>query len=325
MKVAAFIGCLEVLDVGAFREVCGLSAGSLIACLLAAGLSVAQIRDKFLTMPWSNLFFESCSFGRILAGRAPLDGRRLRNVIETWLVEAGVPRGATLLWLASNRRLRFGCFSADLEDGRAVFFRASSHPNVKLIDAVMASAALPGALDPVRIAGRLYVDLGIANNAPLSFLNPPAGKKLLALVVNTQSLLLKDMLDSPAILLWLKCSFLSRAEILSADASRVTVLEMPLPPARVHLFRVSHEDMLSLIRQGRASVFSRLMKKEVTGLFLLLAYVVLENADARRRGLGRRASQRAGRRLEDSFPSRLVSGGRAAARVAVEAFRALVG
>ena len=324
LKVAAFIGCLEVLDVDAFEEVYGLSAGSLIACLLAAGQSVAQIRDKFLTTPWSNIFFESCSFRRVLAGRAPLDGRRLRNVAETWLEEAEVPRGATLSWLAKNRRLRFGCFSADLEVGSVVFFRACTHPDVKVIDAVMASVALPGALDPVEIAGRLHVDLGIANNAPLSFLTPPRGKKVLALVVNTQSLLLKELLDSPAILLWLKCSFLTRAEILSADPTRITILEMPLPPAEVHLFRVGHEDMCSLIGQGRTSVFSRLMKREVTGLFVVLAHVLLENAHGGRRLLGRNSGS-ARRRVEETFPARLVAGGRAAARAALEAVRAVVG
>jgi predicted acylesterase/phospholipase RssA len=324
LKVAAFIGCLEVLDVEAFEEVYGLSAGALIACLLAAGQSVAQIRDKFLTTPWSNIFFESCSFRRVLAGSAPLDGRRLRNVIETWLAEAGVPRGATLAWLSKNRRLRFGCFSGDLEDGKVVVFRACSHPDVKLIDAVMASAALPGALDPVKVGGRLHIDLGIANNAPLSFLRPPTGQKVLALVVNTQSLLLKESLDSPAILPWLKCSFLTRAEILSADPTRITVLEMPLPPAEVHLFRVSHGDMRSLIAQGRTSVFSRLMKKEVAGLFVVLAHTLLEHADERRRGLGRDARS-ACRRLEETFPARLVAGGRAAARAAMAAFRAVVG
>jgi NTE family protein len=324
LKVAAFIGCLEVLDMEAFEEVYGLSAGSLIACLLAAGQSVAQVRDKFLTTPWSNIFFESCSFRRVLAGRAPMDGRRLRNVIETWLEEAEVPRGATLSWLSKNRRLRFGCFSADLEVGRVVFFRACSHPDVKVIDAVMASAALPGALDPVKVAGSLHVDLGIANNAPLSFLRPPLGKKVLALIVNTQALLLKEMLDSPAILPWLKCSFLTRAEILSADPMRVTVLEMPLPPAEVHLFRVGHDDMCSLIEQGRASVFLRLMKREVTGLFVFLAHILLENAYGARRLLCRNSGS-ARRRVGETFPARLVAGGRAAARAALEALRAVVG
>jgi predicted acylesterase/phospholipase RssA len=323
LKVAAFIGCLEVLDVAAFEEVYGLSAGSLIACLLVAGQSVAQIRDKFLSTPWSTIFFESCSFGRILSGRAPLDGKRLRSVVETWLHESGVPRGATLAWLSKNRRTEFGCFAADLELGRVVLFRACSHPDAKLIDVVMASAALPGALDPVRVAGKLHVDLGICNNAPLSFLKPREGKKMLALVVNTQSLLLKDMLDSPAILLWLKCSFLTRAEILSADPKRVTVLEMPLPPAEVHLFRVSSDNMRSLIGQGRASVILRLIEKEVSGLFVLFAHVVLKAADARRRVLGE-LSERSGGRVEEPFYSRLFSGGRAAARAALEAVRAVV-
>ena len=322
LKVASFIGCLEVLEMSVFEEVYGLSAGSLIACLLAAGQSVAQIRDKFLRTPWSNIFFEACSLSRILVGRAPLDGRKLRSLIEAWLLESGVPKGCTLAWLAKNRRMRFGCFAVDLAMGQVVFFQASNYPNAKLLDVVMASAALPGVLDPVRVEGKMYVDLGISNNAPLSFLKPMPGKKVLALVVNTQALHLKELMESPAIPLLLKCSFLTRAEILSVDPEKITVLEMPMTPESVHLLKVSSEDMLSLIRQGRVAVFSRLMKRELAGLSVLFSHVVFAATDARTS-----APCNGGRSrlcVEESFAARVFTRGRAMACAALETLRTVV-
>lgn len=314
--MAAFIGALEALDAVVFEEVCGLSAGSLLACLLVAGRSVAQIREMFLSTPWSSVFFDAFSFGRMFLGKAPVDGGKLRNLLSTWLSQSGVPPGATLAWLSRNRTTRFGCFAVDLELGEVVLFEASKYPGAKLIDVVMASAALPGIMDPVFVAGRRFVDLGISNNAPLSFLRPSPGKKILALVVNTESLRLQHMMDSPTILLRLKCSFLTRAEILSADPAKITVLEMPLAPRSVHPFKVSAEDMLSLMRQGRLATFSRILKSEVAGLSVFLAHVVLAKRKGRECAHGR---------MEGSFTARIFSRGRDIARAALETARSLVG
>jgi len=317
LKVAAFVGALEALDAVVFEEVYGLSAGSLVACLLVAGRSVAQIRETFLSTPWSSLFFDACSFGRIFLGKAPVDGDKFRAILSTWLSQCGVPPGATLAWLSRNRTPRFGCFALDLKLGEVVLFEAFKYPDAKLIDVVMASAALPGIMDPVFVAGRSFIDLGITNNAPLSYLRPSPGKKILALVVNTGTLLLKDMMDSPTIVLRLKCSFLTRAEILSADPEKITVLEMPLPPKSVHPFKVSAEDMQSLMRQGRLATFSRILKSEVAGLFVFLAHVVLAKKKGRERARGRME--------EESFTARIFSRGWDIAKASLETARSLVG
>jgi NTE family protein len=51
--------------------------------------------------------------------------------------------------------------AARLEDGAAVVFDAGP-----VVDAVLASAALPGIFPPHRVEGHLYVDGGLAGHAP---------------------------------------------------------------------------------------------------------------------------------------------------------------
>ncbi len=53
--------------------------------------------------------------------------------------------------------------ATDFATGDAVAFHSGS-----VVDAVLASAALPGLFPPVEIGGRLYVDGGIADNVPIS-------------------------------------------------------------------------------------------------------------------------------------------------------------
>lgn len=59
--------------------------------------------------------------------------------------------------------LRLRVVATDFETGRSVAFHSGP-----VVDAVLASSALPGLFPPVRIGGRLYVDGGIADNVPIS-------------------------------------------------------------------------------------------------------------------------------------------------------------
>lgn len=53
--------------------------------------------------------------------------------------------------------------TTDLESGRACYW----HEHGDLIDPIIASMSLPGIFPPVELDGRLHIDGGVANNAPL--------------------------------------------------------------------------------------------------------------------------------------------------------------
>ncbi|MEZ5381300.1 MAG: patatin-like phospholipase family protein [Microthrixaceae bacterium] len=60
-------------------------------------------------------------------------------------------------------RLRFECVATDLTAGVARWFGSG-----ELLDAILASAALPAVYPPVDIEGRRYVDGGVIDNVPIS-------------------------------------------------------------------------------------------------------------------------------------------------------------
>ena len=62
-----------------------------------------------------------------------------------------------------NTRVGLRIVATDFESGAAVAFHTGP-----VVDAVLASSALPGLFPPVEIGGRLYVDGGIADNVPIS-------------------------------------------------------------------------------------------------------------------------------------------------------------
>jgi NTE family protein len=57
--------------------------------------------------------------------------------------------------------------TAEVYSGRRVVFGAPGSPQCSLLDAVLASTALPGVFEPVKIAGRHYVDGGVVSATSL--------------------------------------------------------------------------------------------------------------------------------------------------------------
>ena len=81
----------------------------------------------------------------------PNDG--LRRVVETG---TGIDR-------FEDTQVPLNIVATSLTDGRAKWFSTGS-----LTDAVLASAALPSLLPPVRIDGGVYIDGGVVDNVPIS-------------------------------------------------------------------------------------------------------------------------------------------------------------
>ncbi len=77
------------------------------------------------------------------------------------------PLRAALTDVLGGRRIedlpvRFECRAASIEDAAEHWFAEGP-----VVDAVLASAAVPGLISPVAFAGRHYMDGGLVNNIPL--------------------------------------------------------------------------------------------------------------------------------------------------------------
>lgn len=137
----------------------GTSAGAINAAYLAGdpGLDGAQrLADIWTSIRTRDVFRLSLKPWHLLShlrGDALYHSEGLRQLLERSLSYSGI----------EDARLALRIVATDFETGGAVAFHSGS-----VVDAVLASAALPGLFPPVEIAGRLYVDGGIADNVPIS-------------------------------------------------------------------------------------------------------------------------------------------------------------
>lgn len=75
--------------------------------------------------------------------------------------------------------IRFGAVSTDLNSGREVWFQEGS-----LLDAVRASAALPGLFMPAKVNDRWLVDGGLVDPVPVSLCRAMGAEKVIAVNLN---------------------------------------------------------------------------------------------------------------------------------------------
>jgi len=138
--------------------VVGTSIGGLNGAAIAASPTLDAV-DR-LRQVWLSLDGESIFGGSLFSGAATLvrsrtylhSNRPLRAMLEELLPAK-----------FSDLVVPFQCVAASIEKAAEHWF--SDGP---LVDAILASAAVPGVLPPVRIDGEHFLDGGIVNSIPIS-------------------------------------------------------------------------------------------------------------------------------------------------------------
>jgi len=149
-KGNAHIGVLRILEREGFRvrAIAGTSAGGIVAAAYAAGCSPDEIETYMSGVSQSKLY-----------GRQPGDGPALLGV-------TGVARSLTeLLGERTFDDLRIPCAvtAVDLESSQEVILRQGH-----VVDALLATIAIPGVFPPKQWENHLLADGGVLNPVPVS-------------------------------------------------------------------------------------------------------------------------------------------------------------
>jgi NTE family protein len=171
---AVEVGMLEALlawdEAPAF--VVGTSAGAINAAYFAGDPTcdgVERLRALWCSIRRREILpIELRSIITGLFGRRGylVDSRGLRELLERHLSYAQLESAAIPVHIVAS----------DIINGREVVLSAGS-----VVDAVLASTAIPGVFPPVKIGSHMLVDGGVANNAPISVAVALGAKRVVVL------------------------------------------------------------------------------------------------------------------------------------------------
>lgn len=165
VKGNAHLGVLRVLEQHGFEigGIAGTSAGGLWGALYASGLSVEQVLEQAKNLDYDEAY------------------RRLPDDEPSWMGVAGIRK--LLIDILGDKtftdlRFPFAVTAVDLDTAELVTIRSG-----KVLDAVLATIAVPGIFPPVHYDGRMLVDGGILAPVPISLARTLAPELPVAAVV----------------------------------------------------------------------------------------------------------------------------------------------
>lgn len=164
----AHVGVIQVLEEAGIRPslVVGTSAGSLVAAFYASGKTGRQLQQVAETM-------EEAAFADWtlpIFSRGVLRGEALARYV-------GAQVSGRLI---ENMPLPLGIVATDLNSGLGVLFQRGDTAT-----AVRASSAVPALFQPVKIAGREYVDGGLVSPVPVRYARQMGAEFVIAVDISS--------------------------------------------------------------------------------------------------------------------------------------------
>ena len=147
-KGFAHLGVLRVLEEKGYRvkAIAGTSAGAIVGSLYAAGYTAEEVTQWLESVP-EHPFQRRPEDGPSLMGLRGIEDMLRRALGERTFADLPIP---------------FGTVAVDIHKGRTVYIHRGS-----VVEAVLASAAVPGIFPPRPWNGRLLVDGGVMDNVPV--------------------------------------------------------------------------------------------------------------------------------------------------------------
>ncbi|MCL1089273.1 patatin-like phospholipase family protein [Shewanella profunda] len=224
-KGAAHVGVLKILEEHNIPVdyIAGTSIGAYVAGMYSLGYSASDVESIMMGVDWDSGYSDTIP-RNILSFR----DKQLRDRYNIPLnigynegevrAPSGVLRGQTmsqLLRQSTDLVQQFGNFddlaipyravATDLETSQPVIISHGS-----LVNAMQASATVPGALQPTQFEGKLLVDGGIANNMPIDVVKAMGADIIIAVDIGSP-LVKKDKLYSTIAVLDQLSNFLTNA------------------------------------------------------------------------------------------------------------------
>lgn len=164
----AHIGVIQVLEEAGVHPslVVGTSAGSLVAAFYASGKTGTQLQQIAESMEEATF----ADWTLPIFSRGMLRGEALARYVSAQV------NGR----LIENMPLPLGIVATDLNSGQGVLFQRGDTAT-----AVRASSAVPALFQPVKIAGREYVDGGLVSPVPVRYARQMGAELIIAVDISS--------------------------------------------------------------------------------------------------------------------------------------------
>ena len=167
LKGWCYIGVLRVLSEYGVRKkiknVAGSSVGSFFALLFVLDIKYETILDKIIHTNQDK--FLDVDLNNILNNQSIIQGAQVKNFIVE-LMEEKVDQDITFSELYEHTKINYITNSLCITNQKLQYFNKDETPNIKVIDAIMASCSIPLILPAICINNQYYYDGSLCDPCP---------------------------------------------------------------------------------------------------------------------------------------------------------------
>ena len=238
MGIFALIGGLKAIEskLVDVQEISGSSAGSILTLFLAMGLSVDEILEVALSIDISNYckiklssFFNRYGFVDV----APIR----RKLVEIC--------GSDPTFNEIEMKIYISAFC--LNSSETVYFSKDTHPDMKIIDAVLMSMAVPFIFACGNYNGHTYVDGGLKEEYPLTPFLSKKPHEVTSMKI-TANQIYQETVDTPRLFV----ETLVRSALSNRERHNRPIEELVIPIGETNIFdfHMAYEDKTRLYNLG---------------------------------------------------------------------------
>lgn len=238
MGIYSLIGALKSRehDLVNVSEISGASAGSILALFLALGMSVDEILEVSLSTDISN--FVKIRLGSFFNKYGFVDMGPIRKKFVD--ICKSDPTFSEL-----DMKIYVSAFC--LNNGETVYFSRDSHPDMKVIDAVCMSMAIPLIFSCGKYNGKTYVDGGVKELYPLAPFYDKKPHEISCLKIKYNDFYQEDINTPREFVETLIRASLSNRTVY---AFPINITEINVEDIDVFDFNMSYEDKVKLYNLG---------------------------------------------------------------------------
>lgn len=158
------------IDMNNIESIYGTSAGAIIGVLISLKYDWQTINDYIIKRPWHDVF--PVKVQNILDSytkRGLFDIKTVEKCFKPLFDAKDIPLDITMKDFYKLTNMELHMFAFEINQYMVEDISYISYPDLKLLDAIQMTCALPVLVTPVCIGDKCFMDGGVACNYPLNF------------------------------------------------------------------------------------------------------------------------------------------------------------
>jgi len=242
----AYIGTIQALnELISFKQIeniAGTSIGSVFGLFYLLQIPWEVVLEKVMNLQFNSLL--DIQIDTIISKQCIIKGHKFKKYIED-LIKDYISPDITFLELKNIINITFTVTALNIKRGDAEYFNYINTPNIKVIDALVASCSIPLLFPIYKINNDFYCDGGLCNNFPTNLFDDfyTIGFNLFdEPVINTN--------NSVSLLDVLNCVVNIANKEYKADKENVFIILDSSFDSETYNFKQTRDDILNIYMHG---------------------------------------------------------------------------